>query len=83
MLPYRITSMLRTGPACELGLRGIVALRMGGDLWVEDGQMGAWNLPVLPFPPSNCLHRSHLVCTRYILYSTRYILYKSRLQLGS
>lgn len=59
--------MLRTGPACELGLRGIVALRMGGDLWVEDGQMGAWNLPVLPFPPKlftplpPCVHKIYSV----------------------
>lgn len=38
------TSMLRTGPARLLGLREIitVALQMGGDLCVKNGQMGGW-----------------------------------------
>jgi hypothetical protein len=73
--------MLRTGPARVLGLQEIITadLETGGDLWVENGQMGGRMVnEVHQFSrlPSNYLHHSHPVSTRYIEYETS-------LQLGS
>lgn len=55
--------MLRTGPARVLVLRQIIttALQTGGDLWVENGQMGGWMISEV--------HRFSLVSPQ-IVYTT-------------